>query len=407
MKSQTCQIDGCRGNHHCLLHESLPVVDQPVESVQSVGESNSYPTLAAREGAVNFALSPEGEVSPVSRAMTTHNPRRLNEAYSLRTIPVWIKAQGKKVKVNAILDDASNESFLNEEVAGALGLKESYQTVKVHVLNNSVETFQTMQLKIEIESVNGQFTKEIEGKTCPRSVTGNYQVENWGASRDKWPHLAQCDFAPPAKDGLVDLLIGVDNADLHYSFVDIRGKVGEPVARLGPLGWTCIGPPDGRVESGTRTHTIRTLFTWEVGPISGTRDCCELEQTLKRFWEIESYGTELCDRIVCTEEEKVTLEKVSSSVRYNNGRYSVAVPWKEQRPQLPNNRQMAESRLLSTERNLKKKEFVGKEYQKTIETYVEKGYLRKVPEAEAPPPEIWYLPHFPIEQIHNQSEDCL
>ena len=51
---------------------------------------------------------------------------------------MWVKAQEKKVKVNAILDDTSNETFLNEEVAGALGLKESYQTVKVHVLNNSV-----------------------------------------------------------------------------------------------------------------------------------------------------------------------------------------------------------------------------------------------------------------------------
>ena len=121
MKSQTCQIDGCRGNHHRLLHESLPVIDQPVESVQSVVESNSYPSLAVREGAINFASSPEGEGSPISRAMTTHNPRRLNEAYSLRTIPVRIKAEGKKAKVNAILDDASNESFLNEEVAGALG----------------------------------------------------------------------------------------------------------------------------------------------------------------------------------------------------------------------------------------------------------------------------------------------
>ena len=94
-----------------------------------------------------------------------------------------MKAQGKKVKVNAILDDASNETFLNEEVAGALGLKESYQTVKVHVLNNSVETFQTMPLKVEIESVNGQFTKEIEVKTCPRNATGNYQVENWNATK--------------------------------------------------------------------------------------------------------------------------------------------------------------------------------------------------------------------------------
>ena len=74
-----------------------------------------------------------------------------------------------------------------------------------------------MPLKVEIESVNGQFTKEIEVKTCPRNATGNYQVKNWNANKGKWPHLAQCDFASPAKDGLVDLLIGVDNADLHYS----------------------------------------------------------------------------------------------------------------------------------------------------------------------------------------------
>lgn len=190
MKSQTCQIDGCRGNNYRLMHETLPVVDQPAESAQSVVESNSYPSLSAREGAVSFAPSPEGEYSSVSRATTTHSPRRLNEAYTLRTILVWVKAQGKKVEVNATLDDASNESFLNEEVARALGLKECYQTVKVHVLNNSVETFQTMPLKIEIKSVNGQFTKENEVKTCPRSETGNYQVENWRASRDKWPHLA-------------------------------------------------------------------------------------------------------------------------------------------------------------------------------------------------------------------------
>ena len=245
MKSQTCQIDGCRENHRHLLHQSLPVIDQPAESVQPVVESNSYLSLTAWEGAAHFAASFEGEDSPISQAVTTHNPRCFNEAYSLGTIPVWVKAEGRKVKVNAILDDASNESFLDEEVAGALGLKESYQTIKVLVLNNSVETFQTMPLKIEIESVNGQFTKEIEVKTCPRSVTGNYQGENWGASRDKWPLLARCDFASPAKDGLVDLLIDVDTANLHYSFVDVRGKVGEPVARLGPLGWTCIGPPDG------------------------------------------------------------------------------------------------------------------------------------------------------------------
>ena len=46
----------------------------------------------------------------------------------------------------------------------------------------------------------------------------------------------------PAKNGLVDLLIGVDHDDLHYSLVNICGNLGEPIAHLGLLGWICIGP---------------------------------------------------------------------------------------------------------------------------------------------------------------------
>ena len=73
-------------------------------------------------------------------------------------------------------------------MAGAL--KQSYQTVKVHVLNNSVETSRAKPLIVTIESVNGRLTKEIEVKTCPRSVIRSYQVENWRASKVSWPHLA-------------------------------------------------------------------------------------------------------------------------------------------------------------------------------------------------------------------------
>ena len=37
------------------------------------------------------------------------------------------------MKINAILDDASNETFLNEEVAGVLGLQEPFQKVEARV----------------------------------------------------------------------------------------------------------------------------------------------------------------------------------------------------------------------------------------------------------------------------------
>ena len=129
---------------------------------------------------------------------------------------MWLKGNGRKVKVNALLDDGSNETFLNEEIAGVLGLKERYQTVKVNVLNNEVETFQSMPLEVTIESLDGEFCKDIKVKTCPKRVTGDYKVENWRQSEDRWVHLRECDFAEPAQDGYVDLLIGVDNAELMY-----------------------------------------------------------------------------------------------------------------------------------------------------------------------------------------------
>jgi len=52
-------------------------------------------------------------------------------------------------------------------------MQETFQKVQFHVLNDTVESFQSMPLKIEIESVDGQFSKEISVKTFPQKVIGN------------------------------------------------------------------------------------------------------------------------------------------------------------------------------------------------------------------------------------------
>jgi hypothetical protein len=43
------------------------------------------------------------------------------------------------VKVNALLDDASNETFLNKEVPDVLGIRQKFEPIRVHVLNDAVE----------------------------------------------------------------------------------------------------------------------------------------------------------------------------------------------------------------------------------------------------------------------------
>ena len=103
-----------------------------------------------------------------------------------------------------------------------------------------------MPPKLTIESVDGQFCKEIQVKTCPKKATGIYKVKDWSKSKENWTHLNECELAKPAKDGQVDLLTGVDNTQLHYSRANVRGSSGDPVARLGPLGWTCTAMPDAQ-----------------------------------------------------------------------------------------------------------------------------------------------------------------
>ena len=61
-----------------------------------------------------------------------------------------MKANGRKIKINAILEDALTKTFLTEDVTGVLGLAEPFEKFEVHVLNDILETFQSMPLKIQI-----------------------------------------------------------------------------------------------------------------------------------------------------------------------------------------------------------------------------------------------------------------
>ena len=69
--------------------------------------------------------------------------------------------------MNAMLDDGSNESFVDEEVAGVFGLEERYHTVTLNVSNNEVETFQSTALRETIERLAGEFSKDIKVSSCP------------------------------------------------------------------------------------------------------------------------------------------------------------------------------------------------------------------------------------------------
>ena len=195
----------------------------------------------------------------------------------------------------------------------------------------------------------------------------------------------------------IDVLLGTDNYNLMYPKNEVIGGVGEPCARLCPLGWTAVGrinmESTGASHNTSLCHTFRMQQFGEVVPMAEQPD--DLNTILKRFWDLETIGI-TPPRPVMTPDESATWRKVSKSMKFDNDHYAVAVPWWDDRPSLPNNRPLAEKRLESTEQKLAKNPEIAESYQKIIKEYLEKKYIRRVPLDEPSPPSEWLLPHFPV-----------
>ena len=311
-------------------------------------------------------------------------------ATALRTIPVILKNGCRRLTVNALLDDASTQTYVNEDVAAELGLNGTLETIKVHVLNGDFKSFQTMRVKFGLESVNGDVDIRVLKALTAKKVTGNMKFIQWSQNAHKWPQLKHIHFSGTGLRPIVDLLIGIDYLDLHCSYKEVRGQEGEPIARRTPLGWTCVGRPEGKNIPDAHTNfSMTTLFT--------TRRCDvdEINSTMKKFWDIDSGGTFTQTTMLDTD-EKAALQKAESSFRFIDGRYEVGVPWKEDSHGMVNNHKMAMKRLQNTEKRLLKNPDVLKAYDEVIDQYLDKGYIRKVPVSEKQPDSKWYLPHFAI-----------
>ncbi len=118
------------------------------------------------------------------------------------------------------------------------------------------------------------------------------------------------------------------------------------------------------------------------------------DDQLRQFWELEALGiTENQDHK--TPDEQEAIAKVTASLVRSEGRYSVGIPWKKGEPKLENNYDVALERLKSQEKTLRRK---GPEamraYDKIIEDYETKGYVKKVQTNNDK--DQWFLPHFAV-----------
>ena len=158
-RSRQCEQNGCQESHHWLLHKN------------GNRERLDFKTVS-HKGQITYGT--EGNEHTQQTTMTTRDNAEVN-LIALRTLPVVLKNGCQSMCVNALLDDASTQTYINTDIASELGLQGEKEKVKVNVLNGHIETLETMPVNVTLESVNGDVNVKVNARTTER-VTGNMAV---------------------------------------------------------------------------------------------------------------------------------------------------------------------------------------------------------------------------------------
>ena len=105
-----------------------------------------------------------------------------------------------------------------------------------------------------------------------------------------------------------------------------------------------------------------------------------------------------------SQNDKKALGIMEQSAKLVNGHYEIVLPWKNNPPQLSNNRLQAEQRLRSLKRRLQHDPSLLEKYRKFMADLLCKDYTRKVSSRDPGSLKThWYLPHHPV--FHPQKPD--
>ena len=195
------------------------------------------------------------------------------------------------------------------------------------------------------------------------------------------------------KVGPVDILIGSDH---YYKFISLHVIQREGVHLLNfPSGYLITGKIPDNCKGSTLNNSTPTIpesvivrkVTNRLDPLEDTEVKME-HLPMHRLWDLDVIGIDPTQPIP---EDRMAYQEYLDTVRYEEGQYWVKLPWKVNKPDLPNNYHQTLGQMYSLVKELHKKDQV-EAYDGIIKDQMEKGFIEEVPDAW-PKDGSHYLPH--------------
>ncbi|CAB4028193.1 Tas retrotransposon peptidase A16 [Paramuricea clavata] len=311
-QTKECGIGNCKKKHHPLLHQKENV-----------------------------------------RSTTTKTPQS-GVAFGIVEVAV-VGAGGVQVKGNLLFDDGSDTTQVTESFVRKVRLRGKKTTLNISGVGGK-ENLHVKTPEDNAEYVN--LTAWSLPKIC--QPVGTVQ---WPDIKRKWKHLENVNLKAVGDE--IDILIGLDHADLLIPLDVKMGKPQEPVVKR----WMAVGlvgKPRGDIHS---YHVARA-------------EPEQLDVAFKQCWDSESFGTKTTNLPHNSNDDQRALDILEHETRKLETDYEVSLLWKENEPQLQNNRKVAQKRLEGLQRQFERDPECEKDYRKAVSKYVEDGYAHKVGEED-------------------------
>ena len=318
----------------------------------------------------------------------------------------------KQIKVYALLDDASDTTFVTTQVQEKLGI-EGVQTS----LNLSTMLGREV---LEVERIDGLIVQRLDGRVqveLPKA----YARESIPSRRDQiptpevadqWPHLQKIrDKIPPyERDAEIGLLIGCNCPKAIKPKEVIHGTSEDPYAVRTLLGWSIVGPvatSDSSLEDHALNSTCHCILARERVPgdregrlsfvLKGKTKELINPTAINQMFELDFSDHKNSGRHGLSKEDRRFLEIAEQGIHQcEDGHYELPLPLKTERIELPNNRETALRPLNQLKRRFQapKGQKYREDYVNFMKNIIENGYAEKVPNMrKSERSNVWYIPH--------------
>ncbi|XP_058977743.1 uncharacterized protein LOC131802172 [Musca domestica] len=297
--SSTHSCAKCNRRHHTLLHREAFQVSRSANNVppSSHGPSGSAPAPRLPETAnfnPNLPSTSSGQQSSSVNRQVFHTSQ--NRTVLLGTAMVNIVHQGMTYPARALIDPASEASFISARLQQRLGISTTSTQATVSGVNQTVSTLSRKLCSFGISSsIDSSVLMKITALVVP-TISGNlpsFVVSTEFSSRLPNLRLADTqlfDCRP------VDMLLGAD----IYPKILLQGMqsniMGSLIAQNTVFGWIITGPIS---SSNIRVFSTNVAYSEEDA----------LNKTLLRFWELE----EVPKRSILSPAEKYSIHLEAAS----------------------------------------------------------------------------------------------